>query len=86
LDEDWSLHKPLFELFKCELLSVVPVPGLVLLGEIVERASEVGEIPNEAPIKTTKTEEGSNVFEFGQGRPVLESLQLDGIHFDSSGA
>ena len=74
MNEDWGFHKPLLESFKCKLFLFLPSPGLVLLGEIVKRASEVREIPNETPVETTKAEEGMNVLEFGRGWPVLESF------------
>jgi len=84
LDKDRGFHKSLLEAFKRKLFSFVPLPGSVFLGEVVEGTSKMREILNKASVKTSETEEGSNVFELGQGRPVLEALQFDGVHLDSS--
>ena len=55
MDKDWGFHKPLLKSFECKLFSFVPLPGLVFLGEIVEWASEVREVPNKVSIKTSET-------------------------------
>ena len=72
MDEDWGFHELLLEPFECKLLLFSPLPGLIFLGEIIKGVSKVGEVVNEAPVKTTKTKEGMNIFEFGQSWPILK--------------
>ena len=44
----------------------------------------MGEVTNEMSVETTKAKECTDVLELGRGWPILESFQLDGVHFDLS--
>ena len=57
-----------------------PVPGEVLLGEVEERASDVGVVGDESLVEIGKTKEGANIFHFGWCRPTCDAIEFDGVH------
>ena len=57
-----------------------PVPRQVLLGEVDERAGDVGVVRDKSAIKISKAKEGAYVLDFGRGRPAGNAVELDGVH------
>ena len=57
-----------------------PVPRKVLLGEVEERARDVGIVRDEASIKIGDAEERVNIFHLGWGRPTCDSVEFNQVH------
>jgi len=57
-----------------------PVPLEVLLGEVNERASNIGKVRNEVVIEVGKAKKGAYILDFGGGRPFGNSIEFDRVH------
>ena len=57
-----------------------PVPREVLLGEVKERASDVGVIGDESSVEVGETKERANIFHLSWCGPVCDAVELDGVH------
>ncbi|GBG75019.1 hypothetical protein CBR_g19534 [Chara braunii] len=71
------------EVFASVLAAIVPIEGLVLAGEFVERVRDIGKVANERAVIVGKAEEGTESEE-GLGWGVLdEGCDLRGVHTDA---
>ena len=57
-----------------------PIPSQVLLREVDERASDVRVAGNELSIEVGEAEEGMHIFDFSQGGPACNAVELNRIH------
>jgi len=57
-----------------------PVPLKALFGEIDEGAGNIRVVGDELPIEVGEAEERAYVFDLGGGRPLGDSVELDGVH------
>ena len=57
-----------------------PIPGEVLLGEVKERAGDVGVVRNEASVEIGETEERANIFHLGWSGPICDSVKFNRVH------
>src|SRR5690606_1432119 len=64
------------------LLRIVPLPGDVLLGEVVERSGDGGEVLDETAVKVGEPEETTNGAEVAGDWPVADGFDLGGVHAD----
>ena len=74
-----------FEGIKRGLARRGPVPGEVLLGEVEERASDIGVIGDESSVEIGETEERANIFHLSWCRPICDAVEFDGIHGQLAG-
>ena len=66
--------------FKGRLTRGRPVPGEVFLGEVEERASNVGVVRDESLVEIGEAKERANIFHLGWGWPTCDSVKLDRVH------
>ena len=78
-------EEEMFEGIKGGLARGGPVPGEVLLGEVEERASDIGVIGDESSVEIGETKERANVFHLGWCRPICDAVELDGVHGQLAG-
>ena len=57
-----------------------PIPREVLLGEVEERASDVGVIGDEVSVEIGEAEERANIFHLGWRRPTCNSVEFNRVH------
>ena len=57
-----------------------PIPGKVLLGEVEERAGDVGVVRDEASVEIGESKERANIFYLGWGRPTCNSVEFNQVH------
>ena len=57
-----------------------PVPREVFLGEVKERAGDVGVIRDEASIEIGEAQEKANIFYLGWSRPTRDSVEFYWVH------
>ena len=57
-----------------------PIPGKVLLGEVEERAGDVGVVRDEALVEIGESKERVNIFHLGWGRPTCNSVEFNQVH------
>ena len=69
-----------FEGVKGRLTRRGPVPGEVLLGEVKERAGDVGVVRNETSVEIGKSKERANIFHLGRGGPTCDSVEFHWVH------
>ena len=62
-----------------------PVPGKVLLGEVEERAGDVGVVGDESSVEIGKAKERANVFHLGWYGPICDAVEFDGVHGQLAG-
>ncbi|GBG73568.1 hypothetical protein CBR_g16912 [Chara braunii] len=81
--EDRGRGDGLLEQVESVLAAIVPMEGLVLAGELVERVRDLGKVANERAVIVGKAEEGTELEE-GLGWGVLdEGCDLRGVHTDA---
>ena len=74
-----------FEGFEGGLARRGPVPGEVLLGEVEERAGDIGIIGNESSVEIGEAKERANVFHLGRGWPTCNPVKFDRVHGQLTG-
>ena len=57
-----------------------PVPREVLLGEVEERASDVGVIRDETSIEIGEAKERVDIFHLGWSRPTCDPVEFNRVH------
>ena len=57
-----------------------PIPREVLLGEVEERASDVGVIRDETSIEIGEAKERANIFHLGWSRPTCDPIEFNRVH------
>ena len=57
-----------------------PVPREVFLGEIKERAGDIGIIGDESSVEVGEAKERANVFHLGWGWPTCNAVEFNGVH------
>ena len=62
-----------------------PIPREVLLGEVEERASDIGVVRDEASVEIGEAKERANIFHLGWSRPACDSIEFDGVHGQLAG-
>ena len=62
-----------------------PVPREVFLGEVEERAGDIGVVRDEMSVEVGEAEKRTNVFHLGWGGPTCDSIELDGVHGQLAG-
>ncbi|GBG68975.1 hypothetical protein CBR_g3674 [Chara braunii] len=81
--EDRGRGDGLLEEVESLLAAIVPIEGLVLACEVVERVRDLEKVANERAVIVGKAEEGTELEE-GLGRGVLdEGCDLRGVHTDA---
>ncbi|GBG59670.1 hypothetical protein CBR_g49935 [Chara braunii] len=81
--EDRGRGDGLLEEVESVLAAIVPIEGLVLACEFVDKVRDLGEVANEWAVIVGKAEEGTELKE-GLGRGVLdEGCDLRGVHTDA---
>ena len=78
-------EEEMFEGIKGGLARRGSVPGEVLLGEVKERASDVGVIGDESPVEIGETKERVNVFYLSWCGPICDAIEFDGVHGQLAG-
>ena len=62
-----------------------PVPGEVLLGEVKERAGNIGIIGNESSVEIGEAKERASIFHLGWGWPTCNPIKFDRVHGQLAG-
>ena len=62
-----------------------PVPGEVFLGEVEERASDVGVVRDESLVEIGEAKERANVFHLSWCGPICDAIEFDGVHGQVAG-
>ena len=57
-----------------------PVPREVFLGEVEERASDVGVVRDEVAVEIGEAKERANIFHLGRSRPIRDSVEFNRVH------
>ena len=57
-----------------------PFKGGVLLGQVIEWASDLGEVLDEAAVEVSKAQESSYFSKVGWSCPVMDSLHFTRVH------
>ena len=83
--EDGFCKEEAFEGAKGGLAGGGPIPREVLLGEIEERASDIGIVGDESSVEIGETKERVDVFHLGWCGPTCDTIELDGIHGQLAG-
>ena len=78
--EDWFREEEAFEGVEGRLTRRGPIPGEVFLGEVEERAGDIGVIRDEALVEIGESKEGANIFHLGWGRPTCDSVKFNWVH------
>ena len=78
-------EKEAFEGVKGGLTGGEPVPGEILLGEVEERASDIGVVGNEATIEIGEAKERANIFHLSWCGPICDAIELDRVHGQLAG-
>ena len=83
--EDGFREEETFEGIKGGLAGGGPIPREILLGEIEERASDVGIVGDESSVEIGETKEKVDIFHLGRRGPVCDAVKLDGVHGEFAG-
>ena len=62
-----------------------PIPREVFLGEIKERAGDIGIIGDESSVETGEAKERANIFHLGWSWPTCDAVELYGVHGQLAG-
>ena len=62
-----------------------PVPGEVLLGEVEERASDVGVVGDESSVEIGKAKKGANIFHLSWCGPSCDAVEFNRVHGQLAG-
>ena len=57
-----------------------PIPREVFLGEVEERARDIGVIRDEASVEIGEAKERANIFHLGWSRPTCDSVEFNRVH------
>ena len=81
-----SLTDLQLEKFKGVLLVFSPLPGLILLEEVVQRLGNVSETQNPSAIKVYETDELAHPWNRGRAFPIMHVSNLFVLHLESIAA
>ena len=83
--EDGAGQEELFEFIEGSLISRSPVPVIVFLGEVEERAGDDGVVGDELMVKVGTAKERLYVLDFGHGWPGGDAIEFDWVHGELTG-
>ena len=78
-------EEELFELIKGLLTSGGPVPVVVLLHEVKERAGDSGIVRNKLTVKVSKAKKGLHILDLCWSQPSSNAVEFDRVHGELTG-
>ena len=78
--EDGFGKKEAFQGIKGCLAGRGPRPGQVFLGEVDQRAGDVGVVRNELSVEVGEAEEGAYILDLDWSRPVCNAIEFNRVH------
>ena len=78
--EDGFCEEEAFKGVKGGLTSGGPIPREVFLGEVKERAGDVGIVGDELSVEIGESKERANVFHLGWCGPTCDTIKFDRVH------
>ena len=78
--EDWAREEEPFKLIKGLLASRGPIPSVILLRKVKQRADNGGVVRNEPLVEVGKAKEGLYILDFGGGRPGSNAIKFNRVH------
>ena len=78
--EDWLGKEELLEMLKGGLTSRGPRPGTILLGEVKERAGNIGKVGGKSLVEVGKAHKGVDILELLEGGPQVNAIKFHWVH------
>jgi len=81
--EYWGHYKKLFQLIKCLLTVLSPVPGSIFSGQLGEWGHCFGVSMDETSVKVCESKESLDIFQLAGSGPILDDFDLALVHLEA---